>query len=284
MATRTVMIVFGDRIPLPERVQHALRFAPACALTALIAPELLTEQGAWAISLANAKLIGGAMVARGRGGRVINIASINALVSNRGIAGRHYETAKAAVLQFTRALAADWAPHGVTVNAILPGGFLTDTNRRWMREAPEVIETFKRQIPMGELGDPEDLGPLAVYLASDASRYMTGAALVIDNTKHIRKVLHVDPGAQVAVVEPGLVLDHLNADLKKHGLWYPVDVSTSAQATLGGMAGNNSCGSRSNGTRISCRAIVVLQFAQKSRIVQKIGYSERAGSGTLYTY
>ena len=61
VATRTVMIVFGDRIPLPERVQHALRFAPACALTALIAPELLTEQGAWAISLANAKFIGGAI-------------------------------------------------------------------------------------------------------------------------------------------------------------------------------------------------------------------------------
>jgi branched-subunit amino acid transport protein len=59
VATRTVMLVFGDRIPLPERVQHALRFAPACALTALIAPELLTEQGAWAISLANAKLVAG---------------------------------------------------------------------------------------------------------------------------------------------------------------------------------------------------------------------------------
>jgi len=61
LATRTVMLVFGDRIPLPERVQHALRFAPVCALTALIAPELLTEQGAWAISLANAKLVGGAI-------------------------------------------------------------------------------------------------------------------------------------------------------------------------------------------------------------------------------
>ena len=47
------------------------------------------------------------------------------------------------------------------------------------------------------------------------------------------------------MVEPGLVLDHLNAALKPHGLWFPVDVSTSAQATLGGMAGNNSCGSRS---------------------------------------
>jgi len=61
LATRTVMLVFGDRIPLPERVQHALRFAPVCALTALIAPELLTEQGAWAISLANAKLVAGAI-------------------------------------------------------------------------------------------------------------------------------------------------------------------------------------------------------------------------------
>jgi branched-subunit amino acid transport protein len=61
VATRTVMLVFGDRIALPERVQHAMRFAPACALTALIAPELLTDHGAWAISIANAKLIGGSI-------------------------------------------------------------------------------------------------------------------------------------------------------------------------------------------------------------------------------
>jgi FAD/FMN-containing dehydrogenase len=73
----------------------------------------------------------------------------------------------------------------------------------------------------------------------------TGAALVIDNTKHLRRLLAFDKAAMTAEVEPGLVLDHLNAELKAHGLWYPVDVSTSAQATLGGMAGNNSCGSRS---------------------------------------
>lgn len=73
----------------------------------------------------------------------------------------------------------------------------------------------------------------------------TGAALVIDCSKHLRRVLELDPTTRTAVVEPGLVLDHLNAQLKRHGLWYPVDVSTSAQATLGGMAGNNSCGSRS---------------------------------------
>lgn len=73
----------------------------------------------------------------------------------------------------------------------------------------------------------------------------TGTALVIDFSKHLRRVLSVDAAARRAEVEPGLVLDHLNAQLKPHGLWYPVDVSTSAQATLGGMAGNNSCGSRS---------------------------------------
>ena len=72
-----------------------------------------------------------------------------------------------------------------------------------------------------------------------------GAGLVIDHSKYVRQVLSVDTEARTAIVEPGLVLDHLNAQLKKHGLWYPVDVSTSAQATLGGMAGNNSCGSRS---------------------------------------
>jgi FAD/FMN-containing dehydrogenase/Fe-S oxidoreductase len=73
----------------------------------------------------------------------------------------------------------------------------------------------------------------------------TGAALVLDHSKHLRRVLAVDAKAMTAEVEPGLVLDHLNEQLKPLGLWFPVDVSTSAQATLGGMAGNNSCGSRS---------------------------------------
>jgi FAD/FMN-containing dehydrogenase/NAD-dependent dihydropyrimidine dehydrogenase PreA subunit len=73
----------------------------------------------------------------------------------------------------------------------------------------------------------------------------TGAALVIDCSKHLRRLLAFDKDAMTAEVEPGMVLDHLNAELKAHGLWFPVDVSTSAQATIGGMAGNNSCGSRS---------------------------------------
>ncbi len=73
----------------------------------------------------------------------------------------------------------------------------------------------------------------------------TGAALVIDNTKYFRNILNLNLDQGSVEVEPGIVLDHLNAQLKQHGLWYPVDVSTAGQATLGGMAGNNSCGSRS---------------------------------------
>lgn len=126
------------------------------------------------------KHLGGAMVKRGTGGRIINVASISGMVANRDIGGRSYEAAKAAVIQLTRAAAADWAPHRVTVNAICPGGFMTAPNQRWAAEHPEVIAKFRAQIPQGDFGQPEDLGPLAVYLASDAARYMTGAALVID--------------------------------------------------------------------------------------------------------
>jgi len=126
------------------------------------------------------KEIGGAMIQREQGGRIINIASINAMVAGRNIAGRHYETAKAAMVQFTRATAVDWAPLGITVNAICPGGFMTEPNQRWAKIHPEVVSSFRQLIPMGDHGQPEDLGPLAVYLASDASRYMTGASLVID--------------------------------------------------------------------------------------------------------
>jgi gluconate 5-dehydrogenase len=125
------------------------------------------------------KRIGATMLPR-KWGRIINIASISGQVAVRGIAGRHYETAKAALVGFTKSVAADWAAHNVTVNAIAPGGFLTDANRRWFRERPEFIKEFESQIPMGRLGEPDEIGPLAVYLASEASRYMTGATLIID--------------------------------------------------------------------------------------------------------
>jgi gluconate 5-dehydrogenase len=102
------------------------------------------------------------------------------MVVGRGNHGRHYETAKAALTMFTKTLAVDWAPFNVRVNAICPGGFLTDPNRRWFREKPELKDIFTSQVPMGRLGEPDEIGPLALYLASDASSYMTGSAVVID--------------------------------------------------------------------------------------------------------
>ncbi len=125
------------------------------------------------------KIIGGAMLPRGAG-RVINIASISGMIANRGIGGRHYEAAKAAVIHFTRAAAADWAPRGVTVNAICPGLFMTEPNVAWAKKNPEVIKTFVSAVPMGRAGEPDEIAPLAVYLASPASSYVTGAAFVID--------------------------------------------------------------------------------------------------------
>ena len=120
------------------------------------------------------------MLTRGRGS-VINVTSIaGPWVTIPGIGGRHYETAKAALTGLTRALAADWAPRGVRVNAIAPGGFLTDPNRRWFTEKPQFQTAFEGRIPMARLGEPHELAPTAVFLASDASSYVTGATVYVD--------------------------------------------------------------------------------------------------------
>src|SRR5258705_819385 len=69
--------------------------------------------------------------------------------------------------------------------------------------------------------------------------------IVVDFSKHLNRIVSLDVANRACVVEPGIVLDDLNWQLKKHGLWFPVDVSTASRATIGGMAGNNSCGGRS---------------------------------------
>jgi gluconate 5-dehydrogenase len=127
----------------------------------------------------SSKIIGREMIKR-RKGRIINIASISGIIVNKGVFGRTYETAKAAVVAFTKALAADWAPYNVTVNAIAPGYFLTEPNRRWFIQKPELKKIVEESIPMGRVGQPEEIGGLAVYLASDASSYMTGSVILID--------------------------------------------------------------------------------------------------------
>jgi NAD(P)-dependent dehydrogenase (short-subunit alcohol dehydrogenase family) len=125
------------------------------------------------------KIIGREMVKR-RKGKIINNASMSGFIANKGVSGRTYETAKSAVVAFTKALAADWAPYGVNVNAIAPGYFLTEPNRQWFIKKPELRKIVEESVPMGRMGQPEEIGGLAVYLASDASDYMTGSVIIID--------------------------------------------------------------------------------------------------------
>ncbi len=107
---------------------------------------------------------------------------------------------------------------------------------------PKTVDDVRAALALcGELGVPV----LPRGAGSSQCGQTVGAALVIDQCRHLDAIVAVDRDAMTATVEPGLVLDTLNAALRPLGLWFPVDVSTSAQATLGGMAGNNSCGSRS---------------------------------------
>lgn len=83
----------------------------------------------------------------------------------------------------TKAVAADWAVHGITVNAIAPGPFMREANIRWIGERPEFEGEVAGSVPMGRWGQPEEIGPLALYLASEASIFMTGSVLVLGGGK-----------------------------------------------------------------------------------------------------
>lgn len=123
--------------------------------------------------------IGNHMAGRGRG-TILNVASIAAFRVIEGIGGRTYEIAKAGMENLTKCLAADWAKKNVRVNCVAPGPFLTDPNKKWFEQKPEFREKFESKTPMGRLGDPKEIGPLAVYLCSDASSFVTGSTFVID--------------------------------------------------------------------------------------------------------
>jgi FAD/FMN-containing dehydrogenase/Fe-S oxidoreductase len=106
-----------------------------------------------------------------------------------------------------------------------------------------------------------------------------GAALVIDQSKHLNRIGAFDRDAMTIEVEPGVVLDRLNTHLKARGVWFPVDVSTSAQATLGGMAGNNSCGSRSIAYGNMVHNVVAIEAILSDGTEARFG-SERAMTGS----
>ncbi|MGZ3425145.1 MAG: SDR family NAD(P)-dependent oxidoreductase [Polyangia bacterium] len=123
-----------------------------------------------------ARAFGAHMIAQ-RKGTVINLASTAGLAGEADLTA--YCASKHAVIGLTKALAIEWARHGVTVNAIAPGYFRTDINKHALDDVkigPKIVG----HIPLRRVGQPEELGPLIVYLASDAAAYMTGSVVVLD--------------------------------------------------------------------------------------------------------
>jgi len=127
------------------------------------------------------------MISQGNGGKIINITSIDALhPSSMGLA--HYDASKHGVWGFTKNVALELAPHKIWVNAIAPGGIQTPgvAAMQAKMQVPkgvnpeEMLKGFMAKIPMGRMGDPDDIGKVALFLASDASSYMTGSQIVVD--------------------------------------------------------------------------------------------------------
>jgi 3-oxoacyl-[acyl-carrier protein] reductase len=116
------------------------------------------------------------MVAAGKKGSIVNIASVLGFGVAKGVAA--YAVAKAAVVQTTKALAVELAFKGVRVNAIAPGWFVTEINDKYLESEAGIA--MKRDIPMGRFGNTGDLDGALLLLASDAGAYMTGATVVVD--------------------------------------------------------------------------------------------------------
>jgi 2-deoxy-D-gluconate 3-dehydrogenase len=116
------------------------------------------------------------MIARGRGGRIVNVTSIDALhPSMVGLA--HYDASKHGAWGFTKNVALELAPHRIWVNAVAPGGIKTPGTGETDAES---MKAFEAMIPMGHMGEPDDIGRAVLFLASELSSYMTGSQIVVD--------------------------------------------------------------------------------------------------------
>jgi len=133
------------------------------------------------VNLSNAfrlcRAMGKHLIETGRPGKIINVASL--LSFQGGITVPGYAAAKGGIVQLTRALANEWAAHGINVNAIAPGYMQTD-NTKALRDDPQRNKQITERIPAGRWGTPEDVAGAAVFLASQASDYVHGHVLVVD--------------------------------------------------------------------------------------------------------
>jgi len=123
-----------------------------------------------------ARAAGAGFIEQGSG-RVINIASLSGLLGKAGLVA--YSASKGAIVQMTKALAAEWARHGITVNAIAPGGYATAAQARVL-EDPELLKRRIQKIPVRRMAEPLEIGPLVCWLASPLAAFITGTVLVSD--------------------------------------------------------------------------------------------------------
>ncbi|MBS5658979.1 glucose 1-dehydrogenase [Flavonifractor plautii] len=121
--------------------------------------------------------VGNYMVKHGIKGRIINIGSLSSAIGLKNMVA--YCASKGGIVQLTKALANEWAPYGICVNAIGPGYYFTEMTKPLLSD-PEVMRKYQEKIPMGRLGLPEDLASTAVYLSCDASSYVTGQIVYVD--------------------------------------------------------------------------------------------------------
>ena len=124
------------------------------------------------------RAIGRRMAAQPRGGAIVNIASILGEVGFAGSVG--YQASKGGVVQMTRTLAVEWAPHDVRVNAVSPGHVGTPLVRHLWETEPELKDHFESRTPLGRLAEPSDMVGAVVFLASPASAMVTGQILAVD--------------------------------------------------------------------------------------------------------
>lgn len=123
------------------------------------------------------RAVGRYMVEHSIKGRIINVGSISSTVGLKNMIA--YCSSKGAIVQMTKALANEWAQYGITVNSICPGYCFTEMTRPLLSN-PEVLAKYEEKIPMGRLGEPEDMASTVVYLACDASSYVTGQMIYVD--------------------------------------------------------------------------------------------------------
>lgn len=134
-----------------------------------------------------AREVGKHMIERGGGGAIINVSSMSGSIANYPQPQIAYNVSKAGVTMVTKSLASEWAEHDIRVNEIAPGYMGTEMTKKFMTSHPEDIDEFwLKPTPMKRVGEPEELAGIAVYLASEASSFMTGSTVTIDGGYTVR--------------------------------------------------------------------------------------------------